>query len=235
MGTSIFIKTWKNDLQWLKYCMDSIRKYCSGFDEIVIASDAGCADAVRVFCPDARVESVKEWGNGYIQQQWVKLCADKLINGEQILFVDSDCIFHTPFTPEDFMKDGKPILLKILYSELAKCPLGSKALHWRKVTEDVVKWNVEWEYMRRCPMMFLSSTVRETREMFPWLEEYLRQLKSQKFSEFNVLGAVVENIEPENYSIIDAHDYLPPCPAKQFRSWDGISHEIQLEIEGFLK
>jgi hypothetical protein len=36
MQTDIFIRTYGKDLEWLKYCLRSVAKYCSGFRQIVI-------------------------------------------------------------------------------------------------------------------------------------------------------------------------------------------------------
>jgi len=235
MKTSIFIKTWHGGLNWLRYCLQSIRKYASEVEEVIVVSDESCFSEVRSIASEERVISVPNWKNGYIQQQWVKLCADSMTDSEQILFVDSDCIFYTPFTPEAFMQDGKPILLKTRYSELGDSSVANVAQKWRGITESIVKWPVEWEYMRRCPLMFLSSTIRSARKRFPRLLDHLMRLTDSGFSEFNFLGAFVEHVEPEKYCAINTIKFLPPCPAKQFWSWGGITPEIQSEIEGYLQ
>lgn len=234
MGTSIFIKTWKNDLEWLKYCLQAIRKYCSGFDEIVIAADAGCVDEVRAFCGNARVESVEEWANGYIQQQWFKLNADKYVNSEYILFVDSDTIFHTHVTPETFFRDSNPVFLRTRYADLGDSRVARLAQKWRGITESYVGWDVIWEYMRRIPIIVRSSTLNKIREMMPDLEQRLRSIDKHQFSEFNVIGAFIDKNESDKYFMTNTLEWDPPLVAEHFWSYSGLTAEERARIEGYL-
>lgn len=228
MTTAIFIKTWSGDLPWLEYCMRSIRKYASGISEIVIAADESCIRNVYPMAGDAVVVSVADWDNGYIQQQWIKMNADLFADADQILFVDSDCIFHTPFSPESFMRDEKPVLMKTRYGNLG----GAEA--WRQITESFIGWSVEFEYMRRLPWMYHADSLRGFREMFPNLHAHLSSLSDRSFSEFNALGVFIERFESEKYYVTDTEVWVPESVAKQFWSWGGITPAIKSEIEGYL-
>lgn len=234
VGTSIFIKTWKNDLKWLRYCLQAINRYCSGFDEIVIAADAGCADEVRMFSAGARVESVEEWPNGYIQQQWFKLNADRYVTSEYILFVDSDTIFHTQATPETFFRDGSPVFLRTRYTDLGDSHVAKLAQKWRWITQSYVGWDVEWEYMRRIPIIVRSSTLKNIREMLPDLEQRLMAIDEHQFSEFNVIGAYIDKKEPGQYFITNTLEWDPPLVAEHFWSYSGLTTEERTRIEGYL-
>ncbi len=230
MSSSIFIKTWDGDLEWLQYCLKSIKKYVTGFDEIVIAADNSCFGKVKALVTeDVKVYPVVNWDNGYIQQQWVKINADMYCESEYILFVDSDCVFHTPCTPESFMRDGKAILLKTEYGNLG----GGEV--WQSVTSAAVGWGVDYEYMRRLPAMYRSDSLSNFRDMFPKLYGYLRGVTDKNYSEFNAIGAFIDRFEQPKYYVSDTKVWMQPTVARQFWSWGGITPEVLTEIEGYLQ
>lgn len=224
MSTSIFIKTWENDLEWLQFSLKSILKHASGIDEIIIAADASCVSHVYPMAGPARVISVPDWENGYIQQQWVKLNAHHYTNSDYILYVDSDCVFKTAFSPESFMRDGKPILLKTKY-EL----VGDGAI-WKPITENFVGWAVEYEYMRRLPWMYKCSSLANFHHYFDDLEYTLKSMVDRSFSEFNALGAYIDKFESDEYYISDTDDWVPEAVSQQFWSWGGVTPEIRETI-----
>jgi len=228
MSTGIFIKTWKADIPWIKYALASIAKYGSDIDDIVIVSDESCVDEVRAIT-DIRVESVPDWKNGYIQQQWVKLNADNYLDTEHVLYVDSDCVFHTPFSPSNFIEDNKPILMKTMYGNLG----GGEV--WKGITEGIVGWDLQYEYMRRLPWMYRTNSLYSFRHYFSGLRTTLENMTNRAFSEFNALGAFIDRFESDRYFITDTEVWMPPSVAKQFWSWGGITPEIKTEIEGMLK
>ena len=234
MSTSIFIKTWKKDIPWLNYCLRSIEKYGTGFDEIVIAIEKSCTSMVNDL-GIARVVEVDVWRNGYIQQQWVKLNAASYVKSDHVLFVDSDNVFYKPFTPESFMRDGKPILLKTRYSDLGDSPVAVVAQKWKGITESFVGFNTEWEFMRRLPFPVLSSTLNNILDFIPDLHKRLSLIRDSSFSEFNVIGAFISEKEPENYFITNTLEWMPEEYAHHFWSWGGITQEVQGIIDEALR
>lgn len=232
MSTSIFIKTWTGDLEWLPYCLQSIDKYGIQFKETVIVSDASCLKEVQDIANNSllntKVVSVPDWEVGYIQQQWVKLHADKWVTSDYVLYVDSDCVFTTNFTPESFMCGGLPILMKTRYGNLE----GAEV--WKKITEDFMGFPVQYEYMRRLPWMYRTDTLKHFRNCYSQVDDHLKSLTTREFSEFNVLGAFIDRFEGYRYHITDTELWIPPSVARQFWSWGGIDKEIKAEIEGYL-
>jgi hypothetical protein len=202
----------------------------------VIVADSDCREEMSKLPQIGQeVVFVDMWKNGYIQQQWVKINADQYTKTDHVLFVDSDCVFHTQFSPESFTKDGRPILLKTSYSELLQSEGGRVAQKWKGITESIVGWNIEWEYMRRLPMTIHSSTLASFRQMIPRLESHLRSLRFHEFSEFNAIGAFIEKREPEKYCITDTSVWMHTAVAEQFWSWGGLTEEINSKIEGYLR
>jgi hypothetical protein len=233
MSYSIFIKTWKDDVKWLPYTLQSIKKYAVGNNEIVIVADRSCAVDVKTLdevAGFAKVVVVEDWENGYIQQQWIKLNADTIVkqDSDYVLFVDSDCIFHTTFSEQSFMRDRKPVLLKTAYGSLG----GAEA--WKSITEEFVGFPVNYEYMRRLPWMYRTSSLTAFKNKYPNTFNYLSNLQSRDFSEFNALGAYIEKYESDKYCVSDTEVWLPNAVAKQYWSWGGITPEIQAEINSFL-
>jgi len=229
MTTSIFIKTCAKDMEWLVYCLKSIHKFGSGFIETVIVADY----SQRGTIPEdiTNVHYAHDWTNGYMQQQSVKLMADKYAKGDTILFVDSDCVFYKNFTPADFMRDGKPILLKTHYDEMS----GSGAEVWKDITEGHVGFPVEWEYMRRVPCAYRKDTLPRFQDTLPDIQKNIRHSPDRNFSEFNALGAYIEKFEPENYFISDTMVWMQPCVAKQFWSWGGVTPEVMADINKMME
>lgn len=229
MSYSIFIKTWKDDVKWLPYTLQSIVKYGSGYDQIIIISDQSCLEEVKQITPDyCTVVGVEDWSNGYIQQQWIKLNADTWIWSDHVLFVDSDCVFHSPFSEESYTREGKPILLKTRYGDLGG------AEKWKSITSEFVRFEVEYEYMRRLPWMYRTSSLTNFKNKYPRTLNHLITIRDHGFSEFNALGAFIDKYEKDQYYISDTEVWTPDYVAKQYRSWDGVTPEIQTEINNFL-
>ena len=229
MSASIFIKTWLGDLPWLPYCLRSIQKYASGFDEIVVVTDQSCYDVTLKIVDDSILLSVDDWSNGYIQQQWIKLIADRFTHSDYILFVDSDCIFHSNFSPASFMREDKPVLMKTKYGNLG----GAEV--WKGITEEFVGFEVNYEYMRRLPWMYKASSLSNFRNSYPHTEQHLKSLASRSFSEFNALGAYIDKYENDQYYITDTEVWMPESVGKQYWSWGGITPAIKTEIDNYLK
>lgn len=228
MRTCIFIKTWKKDLPWLRYCLRSIEKYVTGHDEVVIVADDDCRELETWTTCDPRVIYVPIHHNGYVFQQIIKLRAAEYTTCDLLLYVDSDCVFNKPTTPESFLVERKPLLLKTRYD------LVGEAICWKAITEGVVGWPLHYEYMRRLPFVFWRSTVDSFREWKPELISYLYRKTDRVFSEFNALGAYADRFEQHRYSIRDTADYLPESRLLQFWSWGGLTPEIRQQIEEVL-
>jgi len=228
--TSIFIKTCKKDLSWLNYCLRSIKSHASSLHEVVIVLDEDCRNEEIFKASESQFcYFVSSWENGYIQQQHIKLHADKYCTGNLILFVDSDCVFMRAFSPESFLKDKKPILLKTRYGNLE----GAEA--WKAITESFVGFPVEFEYMRRMPLIYKSSSISEFRNAHSGNISHLQSMTDRAFSEFNAIGAWIDRTTPDQYFISDTECWMPPVVAKQFWSWGGISEEIAAEMESYIQ
>ena len=228
---TIFIRTFKKDIVWLDYCLQSIQKNLKGWDEIIICIPENQAHHL------AHVQGVKVvlspvFKDDYIGQQVSKLLAYQHTKNEYILFVDSDLIFLPGANVNDLLRAGLPVIGKELYAQ-PKYPAVRK---WQPIVEKLFGKKPEWEYMglNASSRLFHRSTLLAFHKKFPHLVEYAQQQPKHKFSEFNFLGFFAEQFEPQNYCFIDIHqEELPSIKARQFWSWGGITPEIAQELKSF--
>ncbi len=229
MNCSIFIRTYHKDLVWLNYALQSIHKFGSGFSEIVICIPENQRHLLNHLTAE-RIVTCPVYADDYIGQQVSKLNAHKYCNGDLILFTDSDCVFTEPFKPEDFMRDGKPLLLKTHYSKVGD------AIAFQPVTSEILGFKVEYEYMRRHPSLYYKSTLLSLDHyLILDAENKLLNRSPVGISEFNIIGGYTDMYEKEDYCIIDTDMEVPPAKLKQYWSWSGLTENEKNEIENLLK
>jgi hypothetical protein len=226
MTTDIFIRTYRNDLNWLKYCLLSIQKFVSGYRKVIV-----CIPEADLELLDCRTVNgiVVSWipvcENGYIDQQISKLMAYSMTDAENILFVDSDCYFTRPTDIEEYFIGGRPFLMKTRYE------LVGDAICWKQPTEEVLGITVEFEYMRRLPLLFKRSTLIEFDKMY----DSLSLANRKALSEFNLLGAYAAINQTNEYHIIDTEkEPFPEAPAIQGWSWGGLTEGIENKMKQVL-
>jgi len=213
--TSILIRSFADDAAWLEYCLRSIKKFCSGFAEVVVIvpeydRNLFCQlDGTKLNGLPVRVRTYP--GN---RPKPMLECMESLCHSEEwcphsdlILHTDSDCIFSTPVTPETFMTGGKPDLLVRSFDSLR----GQGAYCWREGVENCFKAPATHETMVRHPSVHYRGLYPSFRaqveglhgmsfhdwatrgpEVFPW-----------PWSEFCCLGAWALKSMPRDYNFID--------------------------------
>ena len=229
---SIFIRTYHKDLKWLKYCLESIHKNLTGWNEIVICIPTG-QESLLSHLTQEKVVTCKIHKDDYLFQQVSKLQAHKYCKGDYILFVDSDVIFKKGASVTDYFINNKPIILKSRYDSVGD------AICWKEPTEKLFKENIEFEFMRRLPLLYHKSTLEMINESFPDLENYIMSQPHRQFSEFNALGYYSEKMQNESYSIIDVTDGLseeiPENKAVQFWSWSNLTPFEEMKIKQLIE
>ncbi len=212
MKTEILIATWSKDIEYLKFNLRSIQKFASGFEGTTllvaqqetplfdpIASEFGC----RVATYD-RVADAARW---HLQHQAEKCRADiHCPEADLILFTDSDCVFTEAVTPEDYLVDGRPVLLMEEFSRLTGNP-------WKPTVDAALGIDAKYELMRRHPAvhwraMFMPFRAKVEMIHKKLFEDYVTGTKPNfpwGYSEFVSLGAYVHDsaIWSEKYHFID--------------------------------
>lgn len=201
--TSIITITYDKDLEFLKYNLKSIKKFCEGYNENIIVIDDhedDCAKSQRYldsisqkYFIDEKAKNIK---HGYVRQQWIKLLSDKYVadNTDYILHIDSDSVFSAEHNPDVWFKDGKPVMLRTSYDMLfkkMKRPIEG-VQRWQQLTSEALGFDVGYEYMRGMPLVYPKRLFGELRSYIARthgcsLFDYLKDKPT--ISEYNILGA----------------------------------------------
>lgn len=231
----IFIRTYSDDLKWLSYSLKSIHKFCTGFRDIIIVIPESQLNLLQGFnLTREKIITCPLYKDDYLGQQVTKLYADEYSDADYILYTDSDTLFTIPSDAKDFIRDGSPLILKTKYEK------AETAIAWKAVTEKALGFKVDFEFMRRLPFCYHSSTLKSLRVYMKEkhgeeLEKYIKVQHNRQFSEFNVVGAFADKFEQDKYTFQDTDDGLPTLYVRQFWSWGGLTQEVMLEIEDILK
>lgn len=225
---SIFIRTYRADIKWLEYCLKSIHKNLTGWDEIVICIPTGQEHLLNHLTAE-RIVLSSIYNDDYIGQQISKLEAYKHCKGDYILFVDSDLVFYEGADVNDYFIDNKPVILFDKYENVGE------AICWKPIVEKLFKGPVDKEFMRRLPLLYHKSTLENFAIHFPYIENYAVSQPHRSFSEFNILGFFAWKHHQEDYKFIEAKfttgsdtnemELLPKNKAYQGWSWSGLTDE----------
>lgn len=230
---ALFIRTFRNDAEFLHCLMRSLERFARGFDIVVHCDPVDHPIIEPIVRGRGRLVTSRPLiANGYKNQMLVKLMADEFCDNELIVFCDSDCCAHAEFTPEHYMKDGKPEILKTPFDVLGN------SVPWRPATEAALGEPVEFELMRALRLMYRRETLAGFRawmrhkHMMP-LDAFI--VRTTNFSEFCALGAWAHKYCHGDYAWLDTtKDPLPFFAIRQFFSGNGVTPEIRAEIERYL-
>lgn len=237
MKMDLFIRTYHHDAPWLYWLMRSIPKFCSGYNEIVVAcpqSDVPVISRTISGYPVSLKPTDNDRGRGYLEQQYTKMCADQFCSGDYIGFVDSDCIFIRPNSPASWFHGDKIRYLITPYTALPP------DVPWQRFTEKALGFACPYETMRRHPCVFPREVIEHCRSYISVLHkkplrDYILEQGGNSFSEFNAMGSYAFAVEPEKFVFIDTtQNPLPPLLLKQAWSYGGITNQIVQEYERIL-
>lgn len=233
MSCSIFVRSYRGDREWLRYCLRALQKRSVGFLETVVCLPEGDQPHFQNFdYMGARVEWYHDVPvEGWLSQQAAKIHADEMCHGDHIMFVDSDTVLTRVASPGEFMSFGKPIALLRHWSEVGE------AVMWKDYTDKVLGFEPPFEGMACMPLV-------HDRRVFPLLRqhvqnahgksirEYVGGLTGRFFSEFNTLSAFAHRFTPFFYEwrLCDPATDGYPRIFKQYWSWSGVdNHRDEIE------
>ena len=236
MICDLFIRSYWKDLDWLRFCLESIETYCHGFRAVVVVLPESSRAAVQRRAPwrGVRTEWCRDYHDDYLGQQATKLLADLYTDADLICHVDSDCIFQRRTCPSDLMRDGRPRIVRLSNERL------SKRHPWRASTEKFLKWPVPYDFMRRPPFVYprnLYSAVRTHALSVHGvdIETYITAQPVRGFSEFNVLGALAWAHHRDDFAWIDDDETIEEPCCRWFWSWGGLDASTRHEIQQILR
>jgi len=206
MTTDILIVSCAKHFPWLKYCLRSINRFAKGFRQVKLLVPWDDMQALQqcliefngVDSIAIRVTPYDDWpGKGFLRHEPIIMEADKFTSADLILHFDSDCLFTAPITPEDYMIDGKPVLMHATYHWLMTTQQANLGM-WKATVEKCLGGTSDHEFMRRHPAVHYPKTYQKARECIQAYTgkdpgEYIKSCEEgfpQGFCEFNTLGEV---------------------------------------------
>jgi hypothetical protein len=175
----ILIVTCARHMDYLRYCLKSIEKFATGFSEVVVAvEESEAAQFSWIRKQRVHVYKPAHPDKGMLSHQVVKCRADEIMpSSDAILFVDSDCMFWKPTTPESFVVNGKLRLVRERYADV-KNPLRK---NWQKAVENSMGFKPEYDGM-------VCHGIVHWREVFPALRKAVEAHTGMKFDEHFTAG-----------------------------------------------
>lgn len=248
----ILICTYWKDSAWLDYSLRAMRKFLTGFSGITIVIPRQNCEQLRSICQpyDVNLQLFDEMPGKGMLDHMVQICsADRWCpRANMVVHLDPDCIFHAPTTVDEYVREGKPVMLKRTYSGLLTDDgkgqrVVSDCYQWKKHVEAMLGFETDTYTMCRHPSVHPVKIYPEFRQ---WIEaqhkvpfrDYMlagRNEFPQDRNEFPALGAFAWEFFKEDYHWIDI-DRVPPPKDMQKTYWShgGITEAVRHEIEGFL-
>mgnify|MGYP000856045155 FL=1 len=216
MTIDLLIITYPGDYKWLHWSMQTIRKHLTGYRTIHIVLQGqkeGCD------LPDIDASGIvfhyfddRQWNRrGYMAQQWAKHNAIQYSDADYIFHIDSDSFVTEPCDVSEFFVDGKPAWMWSWYEELGD------TVPWQRPTEKALGKKVDREFMRTPVIVIDKRTypvvMEALKEVHADPAAYIQVAKEQGYlySEYNVMGAVAFERQPELYTWIhrDGEPWAP--------------------------
>jgi hypothetical protein len=227
MTTDLFIRTWRNDFEWLKYCLKSSKKHLRGFRNIHLAMSDADADLLGPVDGCIIHRTGRDWGDGYIQQMNDKLHADLYTDADFICHTDSDCVWTRDLRPEDLMENGKPVYLMH--------PFGGEYNPWPPIVEKILGWRSPFSFMLRHPFLYPRGVYQEYRNFVEIrhgntpLAHYIEAQPYREFIEYESMGAWAHRYAHDAFTWKDQADF--PVFVRQEWSWGGLNDRLRLELD----
>ena len=197
MKVSILIVTYARDLPFAWYALRSIDKFATGFHSLTVVVPNQDVPAFAAIAGNAHVVGFNERPFKGMLHHQVMICrADELCPGaDAILHMDADCLFTEPVTPDDYIHDGKLVMLYQPYEEFRD---WNNRYSWKKCVRDATGIDPDLETMCRHPSIHIREVYPKVRELITehvhgdWQEYVLscRNEYPQTFAEFPTIGAV---------------------------------------------
>jgi hypothetical protein len=220
----------------------SVLKYASGFSGITLVIPS--RDRVHFEGLPVRFFEYDVIPDKGMLHHMVMVCrADETCpDADYIMHMDSDCVFIESVTPDDYFKDGKPMLMRELFSAIKTYHPGR--YRWKSVTERILAFYVKYETMVRQMAVHPRHIYGEVRRHIEGVhlkpfDEFVLGCSERplSFTEFPVLGAYALRFYPDAYYWLNAKSPVDQFSMndraegvrekfKQFWSWNGVEKHI---------
>ena len=238
LSVSIFCVSWPGDYRWLKYMLRSVRKYVTGFSDVVLVleEDDVLPEEALAELLSVRVKRCQKyrdtsyWGRG--GQQIEKYRAFQYTDADRVLFVDSDTVFcrDVNLKTDPAVNLQRPLVLHVPWDEIQPVwftrdngeRFSGDPKMWRQPTEEVLGFASPSTTMVRPPFCFPGWLLRELWEHVGG-EGRLRGW--QHPVGFDAMGTFAMVRRPGAFTIMRADDQaVSTACVRQF--WGGQNPEI---------
>lgn len=210
-GIDILIPTYHADFIWLDFCVRSVKKFTSGFRNVIIVSDndghkipESILDvmSMTVIYKDMPTKWPAKLNHrpGYLWQQILKLNWMEYTDADAVLILDSDEMLVCNVTPSTF----RDSLGRWRWAYRNWNDAGSANM-WKLPTQQILKFEPQYEAMCFAPFVFERKTTYE-------FIEYLKKIHGATdlfnvffkydmtlFSEYNAYGSYVLKFDNDVY------------------------------------
>lgn len=216
----LFTKTCRKDYKYLRIALISVVRFCREAMEWTIVCDQGESEELKKIIADqfgGKTNSVSfkfaeiqdhwpdaaELGDGYVQQQWVKMTAHRIMGMEYFLNWDSDVAATKDFWESDFCgKSRRPILWFTPFNDITigeHVEVHQMRRHFMMNVFELREISFEW--MRCMPIWMNGEILRvgETRSEWNRTRILLRAKQYAGMSEFNIIGQFSNMFFPDAY------------------------------------
>lgn len=223
MNIRLFSKSCGKDFPWLVLAIETVIKHCKNKIFWTIVVDNAERPLLKLPQTDKAVFQVYEiqehWpeaaslGSGYIQQQWVKMNAHRVMNGDYFLNWDSDVMALRAFSIGDFQNVmGKPILWFTPFNDI----INGDHILVHQMRQAYIKnvFNIPeapFEWMRCMPIWMNGEILRigETRREWRLVKDMMMANQVDGLSEFNLIGQLSNTFFPDAYDYKNTNNSPP--------------------------
>lgn len=251
----ILIVSYSKDLPWLELCLESIRKFLTGFQGVTIAypeHETHLFAHLPVKFGTRGFSYPEVAGKGMVQHMIIMAEAEKIVprDTQFVLLCDSDCIFRMPTSPTDYFTAGKPHYLIRTWESLTRQDprdprkkVVSDCLQWKAPTDRQLGFDTPFYTM--ClntsvfPINFFpryrAGVSAVQRKPFPQFMLEGQNTFPQSVMDWTAMGAWAHRFMHDEFTWFDVdRGEYPVDRKKAFWSHGGVTPEIREEIRNIL-
>jgi len=230
MTHQFLVASYKPDFQWLRHNLRSLLRFSKGFLPPAVVVPPEDADYAREVVAQVGYGTVLvKAGPGFGRAQIVMMSGDLYCpRADYIYLTGSDCMAVKPFGPEEYWKDGKPLMLWNTWDHLAAH--NAPCMFWRAGVEHALGGTSVGEFMRRLPIVYPKELYPRVRaaiaERHRDFESYVLHSVNhvRNFSESDVMGEYAWRHMRDVYTwhCLDSEPYHGASAMSQFWSRGGL-------------
>lgn len=206
---SILIVTYAKDIEFLRFCLASIKKFATGFSEVVVVVPRHEVWEFTWLPKFVRVGFIDEPpGRGMMAHEIAKCRADEWCpSADFVLHMDADCMAFRPVTPAAYVTNWQALCV---FEPFAKIKNPNRHI-WKEVTKKALGFEPIVDPMVRHPIVNPIAAYRATRMAVERhtgqkFDDYVLGCDStfpQGFAEFCAIAAVGHRMFSGAYRMVE--------------------------------